>query len=84
MAGKYAFFTTDKIKDWATGCRLINHTERTGKPLPLNADPARAKLNKHLFRDTGFEAAKRRWLRQTNGIRMGFPRFSGHPGGWGI
>jgi len=49
MPRNYAILKVQRVKNWKSFSRRVNHCERTGKKLPANVDPTRQHLNERLF-----------------------------------
>ena len=59
---RYAILRVERIKDWNSVHKQIDHAERTGSKLPENADPRRQEYNRRFFPEApGYENAKLRW-----------------------
>ena len=62
MDPKYAILRVEKIKDWSSFTRQLDHAERTGRILPANVDKNRQRWNQRLFPEApGTDHAKERW-----------------------
>ncbi len=68
MSKKFAILKVQRVKDWRSLARRVNHCERVGKKLPANVHADRQHLNERIFPDAyGPAAAIVRWHQRMAG-----------------